>query len=72
MNMGGIFELCMSVMLKAVGLTVVGELAVRLCKDAGESALAYAVQLGTRAAVLGAAMPVLSKLFEFLGEIMSL
>lgn len=43
MNMEGIFELCMSVMLKAVGLTVVGELAVRLCKDAGESALALSL-----------------------------
>ena len=72
MNMEEIFELCMSVMLKAVGLTVVGELAVRLCKDAGENAMAYAVELGVRAAVLGAAMPLLSKLFEFLGDIMSL
>ncbi len=62
----------MMVMLKAVGLTVLGELAARLCKDAGESALAYAVELGARAAVLGAAMPLLSKLFEFLGDIMSL
>ena len=72
MNMEGIFELCMSVMLKAVGRPVGGDLAAGLCKKPGESALAYAVQLGTRAAVLGAAMPVLSKLFEFLGEIMSL
>ncbi len=72
MNMEGLFELCMMVMLKAVGLTVLGELAARLCKDAGESALAYAVELGARAAVLGAAMPLLSKLFEFLGDIMSL
>ncbi len=72
MNMEGLFELCMLVMLKAVGLTVLGELAARLCKDAGESAMAYAVELGARAAVLGAAMPLLSKLFEFLGDIMSL
>ena len=72
MNMEGLFELCMLVMLKAVGLTVLGELAARLCKDAGENAMAYAVELGVRAAVLGAAMPLLSKLFEFLGDIMSL
>lgn len=72
MSAGSLPELCMLVMLKAVGLTVLGQLAARLCKDAGESALAYAVELGARIAVLGAAMPLLSKLFEFLGEIMSL
>lgn len=72
MNQGNLFELCMLVMLKAVGLTVLGQLAARLCKDAGESALAYTVELGARAAVLGAAMPLLSKLMEFLGDIMSL
>lgn len=72
MNPDNLFELCMLVMLKAVGLTVLGQIAARLCKDAGESALAYAVELGARIAVLGAAMPLLSKLFEFLGDIMSL
>jgi len=53
----GLQGLCMAVMLKAVGLTVLGQLAVRLCKDAGEAALAYGVELAARIAVLGAAMP---------------
>lgn len=68
----GLEGLCMTVMLKAVGLTVLGQLAARLCRDAGENALAYGVELAARIAVLGAAMPLLGKLFEFLGEIMSL
>lgn len=72
MNEGNLPELCMLVMMKAVGLTVLGQLAARLCKDAGENSLAYAVELGARIAVLGAAMPLLAKLFEFLGEIMSI
>ncbi len=72
MNMEGLFELCITVMLKAVGLTVVGQLASRLCKDAGESALSYGVELASKIAVLGAAMPLMSKLFEFLGDIMSI
>ena len=33
---------CFPVMLKAVGITIAGQLAAQLCKDAGESALAYA------------------------------
>lgn len=32
-------------MLRAVGITVVGQVVARLCKDAGESALAYTVEL---------------------------
>ena len=38
-------------MLQAVGITVVGQLVSRLCKDAGESALSYTVELAARAAV---------------------
>ena len=72
MNMVGLFEVCVSVMLKAVGLTGVGQLASRLCKDAGEAALAVRVELASKIAVLGAAMPLMSKLFEFLGDIMSI
>lgn len=72
MSAGDLTGLCMLVMLKAVGLTVLGELAARLCKDAGESSLAYAIELAARTAVLGAAMPLLSRLFELLGEIMSI
>ncbi|WP_322199453.1 stage III sporulation AC/AD family protein [Acutalibacter intestini] len=63
---------CLGVMLKAVGLTVTGQLAARMCKDAGESALAYGVELATKVAVLAASMPVLAQLFQYLGEIISL
>ena len=38
--------------LRAVGITVVGQVVARLCKDAGESALSYTVDLAARAAVL--------------------
>ena len=34
-------------MLRAVGITVVGQVVARLCKDAGESALAYTCLLYT-------------------------
>ena len=33
-------------MLQAVGITIVGQVVSRLCKDAGESALSYTVDLG--------------------------
>ena len=66
---GELGGLCLSVMLKAVGLTVLGQLAAQLCKDAGEAALAYGVELAAKNAMLAVAMPVLAQLFDFLGEI---
>ncbi|MFQ6829290.1 MAG: SpoIIIAC/SpoIIIAD family protein [Acutalibacter sp.] len=59
-------------MLRAVGITVVGQVVARLCKDAGESALAYTVELAARAAVLAAALPALGRLLKYLGEIAAL
>ena len=56
-------------MLKAVGITVVGQVVSRLCKDAGESALSYTVELAARAAVLAASLPAVGKILEYLGEI---
>ena len=59
-------------MLRAVGITVVGQVVARLCKDAGESALAYTVELAARAAVLAAALPAMGRLLKYLGEIAAL
>ena len=63
---------CFPVMLKAVGITIAGQLAAQLCKDVGESALAYAVELAAKAAVLAAAFPLLRQLFDTIGEILRL
>ena len=63
---------CFPVMLKAVGITIAGQLAAQLCKDAGESDLAYAVELAAKAAVLAAAFPLLRQLFDTIGEILRL
>ena len=63
---------CFPVMLKAVGITIAGQLAAQLCKDAGESALAHAVELAAKAAVLAAAFPLLRQLFDTIGEILRL
>lgn len=59
-------------MLQAVGITVVGQLVSRLCKDAGESALSYTVELAARTAVLAAALPAVGELLKYLGEIAAL
>lgn len=56
-------------MLQAVGITVVGQVVSRLCKDGGESALSYTVELAARGAVLAAALPTVGKILEYLAEI---
>lgn len=69
---GSLQSLCLTVMLKAVGLALVGQLAAGLCKDAGETALAYGVEVALKAATLAVAMPLLTRIFEYLGEILKL
>lgn len=59
----------LEIMLKAVGIALVGQLAAHVCKDAGESALAYAVELAAKGAILAAALPLLLKVFEYLEEV---
>lgn len=60
----------LKVMLKAVGIGIIGQFASHTCKDAGESALAFAVDLSARAAILAAAFPILMELLGYLGEIL--
>ena len=69
---GSLSGLCLTVMLKAAGLTILGQLAAHLCRDGGETALAYGVELAAKAAVLTAALPLLTRLLEYLGEIVKL
>lgn len=60
------------VVLKAVGIALVGGLASRLCRDAGESALAYTVELAGKGAILAVSLPLVVRIFEYLKEIVSL
>lgn len=63
---------CLTVMLKAVGIAIAGQLASNVCKDAGESALSATVDLAVKAAILAAALPLLENVLEYLEEIVRL
>ena len=52
----------MQTMLKAAGLTILCELGVQICCDAGESALAGRIRLACRLVMLGMAMPILTEI----------
>ncbi len=69
---GGVQSQCLAIVVKAAGLAVIGQLAAQLCRDAGEATLAYGVELAAKVAILTVAMPLISQLFEFMGEILKL
>lgn len=59
-------------MLKALGIAIVGQITCQICKDTGESALSYTVDLAAKTAVLTVCLPILLTLVEALGEIIKL
>ena len=65
----GLSPAIVSPVLKCVGIGVVTRLAADLCKDAGQGAVASAVELcGTGCAIV-TAMPLLRSLLQMIGEI---
>lgn len=69
----GMFDVSyLEILLKAVGITIIGQIAMNICKDAGENTLAYTVDLASKAAILILSLPILTKLFDYLGEIIRL
>ena len=60
------------VLLKALGIVLIGRITADLCKDAGESAIASGVELAVKTAVLLTALPLLNRLLSLLQEVLLL
>lgn len=69
---GSLGSSAVQLVLQAVGIAVIGQAVSRVCKDAGESALAYTVDLAARVAVLLAALPMVGDILNFLSEVAAL
>lgn len=69
---GSLGSSAVQLVLQAVGITVIGQTVSRVCKDTGESALAYTVDLAARVAVLLAALPMVGDILNFLSEVAAL
>lgn len=50
--------------IRAAGITILSELGVQICCDAGESALAGRIRLATRVVLLGMAMPLIASILD--------
>lgn len=55
-------------LLKVAGIVILARLVAELCRDAGEGALAFKVELAGTAAALAAALPLFGLLFDLLKE----
>lgn len=62
----------LQVLLKALGIVLVGRIAAGICRDAGESALASGVEFAVEAAVLLTALPLLQSLLAIVQEVLTL
>ena len=59
-----------SIVLKAAGITIISELGVQICCDAGESALAGRIRLAVRVVLLAMAMPVMLEILDVVNALL--
>lgn len=71
LSAGGLDAAQTTCISKAVGICCVTQLASDVCKDAGESALATAVLLTGKTALLLLALPLFAPLLQLLREVLS-
>lgn len=59
-----------AIVLKAAGITILTELGVQICCDAGETALAGRIRLASRVVMLGMAMPLILQIVDSIGALL--
>lgn len=67
---GNLEDDMLQILLKVVGIGLVGELATLICTDAGNSSMGKAIQLLTSASIIWISLPMLSRFLELLREIL--
>ena len=63
-------EALLSVILKAVGIGLLGEICTLICKDAGNESMGKVLQVLSSVVVLWISIPVFEKLLNLLNEIL--
>ena len=59
-----------SVLLKAVGIGLLSEIAMMICTDSGNSAMAKSLQILTTAVMLWVSLPLFSNLLDLVGQLL--
>lgn len=58
------------ILIKITGIAYLSEFAVNVCKDAGESAIASKVELGSKILIISMSIPILATLLETIVSIL--
>ena len=61
----------LNILLKAVGVAVMGEIAVLVCSDAGQASLGKTVQLLTSAVILWISLPLYTQILTLIEELLT-
>lgn len=69
-SLGGLDREFLSILLKCAGIGFLAELAGLICTDAGESAMAKAIQILANTVVLFLSLPLLRQMVELLEEVL--
>lgn len=70
-ELGQIDDQMLSILLKAVGVSLLAEISELVCNDAGNSTLGKSVQVLSAAVILWLAIPLLNKLIDLIEMIFS-
>ena len=60
----------LSVMVKALGIALIGRLCADICRECGESGLAQCVETAAGVVILSLSMPILSEILNFASDVL--
>ena len=66
----GINNKFLGILLKMTGIAILTELAISICKDAGENAIASKVEIGSKVIIISLSVPIISNLLEVILKLM--
>ena len=69
-NQAGVNNKYLGILIKMTGIAFLAEFAISICKDAGESALANKVEIGSKAIVISMSIPIIHNLLEIILKLM--
>lgn len=61
----------LNILLKAVGVAIIGEIAGLVCKDAGQASLCKAIQILTSAVILWISLPLYNQILSLIEELLT-
>lgn len=60
----------LGILIKMTGIAFLAEFGISICKDAGESAIASKVELGSKAVIISMSVPIIYNLLEVILKIL--